>query len=423
MRVNSLLRKLIGNPQLYVQGVFVDEGALVVRVRPVWREPRCGRCKKRPPGQRKGGASVASADRRWRHLDLAGVRLYLSYDVRWVYCRDCGRTVEQVPWSSFRESRFTDVFEEHVAYMAQRSDKTAVQRMLRVSWASVGRCVERVVSRLRPENPLEGLTAIGVDELSYRKHHHYLTFVVDHDKRRIVWGAKGNGTATLASFFEELGPEGRARLRLVSMDMSGAYKKALRENEELSHVQVVFDRFHVQQLASLALDQTRREEWNRLRQEHGRRSPEAKALKGLRWTLLRGGLTLSEAQQTRLATLQSDNKRLYRAYLLKEQLGEILDRRQPNVVRVLLEKWCSWASRSGLHSFARTAKTIREHMEGVVAYVRYRITNGLVEGLNNKARLLTRRAYGFHSAEAVLALVELCCSGLQLDSGRHALAS
>ena len=421
MRVTTLLRKLVGIPGMRVKGIDVDDGALVARVRPNWREPRCGRCGQRPPGQRSGGASVATPDRRWRHLDLAGVRLFLSYDVRWVYCPDCGRTVEQVPWSSTTVSRYTDVFEEHVAYMAQRSDKTAVQRMLRVAWGSVGRCIERVVARVRPEDPLADLTAIGVDELSYRKQHHYLTLVTDHVNRRIVWGKKGRSAETLQAFFEELGPEGREQLQLVSMDMSGGYKKALRENPELSHVQVVFDRFHVQQLASKAVDETRREEWNRLRREHGKASAEAKALKGLRWTLLRDGLTLSEAQQTRLSELQRDNARLYRAYLLKEGLGDILDRRQPNVVRELLTKWCSWASRSRLSAFVRTGKTIREHMDGIVAYVRHRVTNGLVEGLNNKARLLTRRAYGFHSAEAVLALIELCCSGLELDPGHHPL--
>ncbi|MCA9627686.1 MAG: transposase [Myxococcales bacterium] len=187
----------------------MDAGALIVTVRPNWREARCGRCGRRPPQQRAGGAKVASPGRRWRHLDLAGVRLFLSYDVRWVYCPTCGRTVEQVPWSSTVESRYTDVFEEHVAYMAQRTDKTAVRTMLRVAWESVGRCVERVVSRLRPEQPLASLTAIGVDELSYRKQHHYLTLVTDHVNRRIVWGKKGRSAETLEAFFEELGPEAR----------------------------------------------------------------------------------------------------------------------------------------------------------------------------------------------------------------------
>lgn len=422
MRATTLVRKLIGIPGLWVVGVHVDDGALVAQVRPNWREPRCGGCGKRPPRQRPGGALVATPGRRWRHLDLAGIRLYLAYDVRWVYCPDCGRTVEQVPWTSTRASRYTDAFEERVAYLAQRTDKTAVQRLMRVSWLSVGRCVERVVDRLRPGDTLANLTAIGVDEISYRKGRRFLTLVTDHVTRRIVWGKEGNSAKVLESFFEELGLEGRKRVELISMDMSGGYKKALRENPDLTHVQVVFDRFHVQQLGSRALDETRRAEWNRLRNQHGTRSRITRSVKGLRWVLLRSGLTLSQAQQVQIDRLQRQNSRLYRAYLLKEELGDILDRRQPNVVRTLLLKWCSWACRSRLPAFLRTSRTIREHMDGIVAYVRHRITNGLVEGLNNKARLLTRRAYGFHSAGAVLSLIELCCSGLAPDPGLSELA-
>jgi transposase len=418
-----LVRKVIGIAGLWVTALEVQDGALVARVRPNWRDPRCSGCGKRPPDQRRGGAKVATPGRKWRHLDLAGIRLHLAYDVRWVYCPDCGRTVEQVPWASEPSARCTNEFDEQIAYLAQRSDKTSVQKLMRITWESVGRCIRRVVERLRPEKPLAGLTAIGVDELSYRKQHNYVTLVTDQIERRIVWGMEGKNAETLEAFFEELGEEGRKQLQLISMDMSGSYQRAVRENKELSHVQIVFDRFHVQQLASKALDETRREEWNRLRREFGKYSAEAKALKGLRWTLLRDALTIDEAEEVRLSELQRDNNRLYRAYLLKEELGDILDRRQPNVVQKLLEKWCSWASRSRLPAFVRTGKTIRDHMDGIVAYVRHRISNGLVEGLNNKARLITRRAYGFHSADAVLAMIDLCCSGLDVQPVQKRLAS
>ena len=107
---------------------------------------------------------------------------------------------------------------------------------------------------------------------------------------------------------------------------------------------------------------------------------------------------------------------------MKEELGDILDGRDPSVARTLLKKWCSWAVRSRLPAFARTGRTIREHMDGIVAYVRYRITNGLVEGLNNKARLATRQAYGFHSAAAVLAMINLRCSGLDIRPANKRLA-
>ena len=421
MRVTTFMRRVIGIDGLKVTGVFEEDGAIVVRVRPNWLDPRCSGCGIRPPGQRQGGAKVASPGRRWRHLDLAGIKLYLAHDVRWVHCPGCGRKAEQVPWASDSTARFTNEFDRHVAYLAQRSDKTTVRTLMRTTWETVGRCVERVVRLLRPLDPLANLEAIGVDELSYRKHHHYVTLVTDHVKRRIVWGKEGRCAKTLSAFFEELGEGGRKQIRFVSMDLSGAYKKAVDDN--VPHAEKVYDRFHVQALASEALDEVRREEWNRLRAEYGRGSDEAKALKGLRWVLLRDGLTLDRADRGRLSELQRDNARLYRGYLMKEKLGDILDGRQPNVARRELEAWCSWAVRSRLPAFARTARTIQAHMDGIVAYVRHRLTNGLVEGLNNKARLATRQAYGFHSAEAVLAMINLRCSGLDIRPAHKRLAS
>jgi transposase len=353
---------------------------------------------------------VATKAREWRHLDLAGFMLFLRCDVRRVYCHKCGETgVERLPWTSAPRARFTEEFDDHVAFLAQRCDKTAVEKMMRIAWRSVGRCIERVLVRRRPTNALDDLVTIGVDEISYRKHHHYLTLVADQVEGRIVWGKAGKDAETLKAFFDELGDERTLGLKAVTMDMGGAYLKAVRE--KAPHVQVIFDRFHVQGLASQALDETRRDRWQELRRED---PAAARAMKHTRWALLRNPISLSDAERTKLSEIQKDNRPLYRAYLLKEELRDILDRRQPNVVRELLLKWISWALRSRLAPFARVAKTIREYLDEIVAYIRWRLTNGLVEGLNNKARLLTRRAYGFHSAEAALAMILLCCSGLVL---------
>lgn len=196
----------------------------------------------------------------------------------------------------------------------------------------------------------------------------------------------------------------------VTMDMSQAYINAVRE--AAPHAQIVFDRFHVQQLVSNAVDQCRREEWQRLRAEGDPKS--AEALKHTRWALLKKVWNLTPKEEARLATLQETNTALYRAYLLKESFADIMDRRQPNVVKEKLRSWLGWASRSRLAPFVKAARTIRKHLDDIVAYIRFRLTNGVTEGLGNKARLITRRAYGFHSATAVLAMIMLCCTGLDL---------
>lgn len=413
MRASSLLRMLIGVVGTVVTGIAMEDGALVVDVRPTGRRTRCSGCgRRRPPGP------VATEAREWRHLDLAGVVLRLRYDLRRVSCPKCGVVVESVPWSSDVRARFTDDFDDEVGHLAQRCDKTSIETMLGIAWRTVGTCIERVMRRRGRGNSLDGLSLIGVDEISYRKHHHYLTLVADHVEGRIVWGKEGKDAETLKAFFEALGEERRKEIKVVSMDMSAAYINAVRE--ALPDTQIVFDRFHVQALASKALDETRRDLWQELRRSD---PAAAKILKRSRWALLKDPVNHTEAERAKLSEIQRGNLSLYRGYLLKAQLGDILDRRQVNVVRALLLRWISWALRSRLPAFVRTAQTIRQYLEEIVAYIRWRVTNGLVEGLNNKARLLTRRAYGFHSADAVLAMIMLCCSGIVIPPPRKKLAA
>jgi transposase len=404
MRITTLLKKLLGIKQTIVDGFKAVNGVLVIHVRPSWRKRRCSRCGKIRPGFNQ------LETRYWRHLDFGGIGIYLSYRPRRVCCRSCGVVVEKVPWSEDPRSRFTTDFEESVGYLVQRCDKTSVQEVFQIAWRTVGSIIERVYKRHRREDPMEGLINVGVDEVSYRKGHRYLTLVSNHDTGRIVWAQEGKSAETFAAFFKDLGPERCKAIRLVSMDMSEAYIQTARHY--VPHAQIVFDRFHVQRLVSDAVDQTRREEWRRQKEIQ---EAEAKEIKGMRWALLKNPWNLTAVECDRLSELQQENARLYRAYLLKESFAEILERRQPNVARERLEDWLSWASRSRLPAFVKAARTIRRHLEDIVAYVRFRFTNAVAEGLNNKVRLLTRRAYGFHSAQAVIAMVMLCCTGIQLS--------
>ena len=411
MRMTTLLKKLLGIQHLLVTGSALEDGALVIEVRPSWRAPRCSGCKKRR------GRYDTLPPRRWRHLDFGGVRVYIRYGLRRVSCCVCGVVAEAVPWCDNTTARFTTPFEEAVGFLVQRCDQTSVQEMFRIAWVTVGQIVERVMQRHRPDDPLDGLMAIGIDELSYRKGHQYVTTVTDQLSGRIVWAAEGKNAATLTSFFAELGAARRAAIAVVTMDMSAAYITVV--TQQVPHAQIVFDRFHVQQLVNEALDETRREEWRRLRtvdEQH------AKTVKGLRWSLLKNPWNLTPTQSQRLSTLQQDNGRLYRAYLLKETFAGILDRHQPNVVTDRLNEWLSWASRSRLPEFVKVARTIRGHLSDIVAYIRWGVTNGIVEGLHNKVRVITRRAYGFHSASALIGMIMLCCTNIRLRPPRVRLA-
>lgn len=407
MRATTLLRRILNIKGLVVTDHRSEDGDLIVTVRLSKARPCCWIC-----GRKTHDLIVATAGRRWRDLDFKGVKVFIEYDLRYACCPKCGKHVERVPWAHDAGARHTKDFDNQIAFLAQRGTKTAVCEVHRVSWRTVGRCIERAVKPLRPKDPLDDLWAIGVDEISYRKHHKYLTLVVDHESGTIVWIGEGKSAETLTKFFEELG-ERRKEILFITSDMSAAYLNAIKE--QIPDATHAFDRFHVQKLVSDAVDEVRRAEWRRLKG-----TPEGAAIKGARWALLKRDPSKKDWET--LARIQTDNKRLYRAYLLNALFRDILDRKQVNVVRRLLRGWLAWASRSRLPAFVKVARTIRTHLEGILAYVRWRFTNGVVEGVNTKVRVITRRAYGFHSAEATMAMIELCCTGLQVKPCHQGLA-
>ena len=402
MRITTVFRRLLGVTKMFVQDVqFCLDASLGIEVRPSWRLSRCGQCSRRAPRYDRRPV------RRWRHLPWGRTSVDLLYEPWRVDCEHCGVRVEQVPWAA-HGSRFTRDFEEMAAYLAQVTDQTQVSRLLGIAWQTVGSIVERVVADRLDSDRLGGLRRIGVDEFSYRKRHRYLTLVVDHDRRRVVWAAEGRSAETLKKFFDLLGPEGCAEIEMATIDMAAGYIKAIEES--LPQAQIVFDRFHVERLASDALDEVRRA---MVREVQG--TAEGKAIKGLRFLLLKNPGNLSSEQEQRLSDVQRTNQRLYRAYLLKETLAEALEQEDVDLAREQLRDWLSWASRSRLKPFVKTARTIRKHFDGILAYVQTRLTNGLTEGINNKLRVIARRAYGFHSPQPLIAMLLLTCGGIKLE--------
>ena len=401
MRITTILSSILALKHTRIVAVHLEPEGLVLDVKPSTRVPRCSRC-----FRCVRAVYDCYEGRRWRHLDVAGMRLWLRYTIRRVRCPRCGVTVELVPWAE-PQSWFTFDFEQHVAYLTQRADKTTISTMMRIAWSTVGSIIERVVARLRPSDPLSGLRVIGVDELSYRRHHQYITVVIDHERGAVVWAREGKDAETFGAFFEELGKERCANLEAVTLDLSAAYIKAVTEASPAARL--IFDRFHVQRLAHDALDTVRREQWRTA-------DPEDKeAIKGTRFALQKNPWNLTDVERGKLTEVQRTNRPLYRAYLLKETLAKILDGNQVNVARDKLLDWIAWANRSQLPPFRKVAKTIKKHIEGIVAYVATGLNSGRSEGLNGKIRTITRRSFGFHSATSLIALIALCCGGITVS--------
>ncbi len=286
--------------------------------------------------------------------------------------------------------------------------KSQVQALVRVAWDTVGRIIERVVADHLDERRLDGMVQIGVDEISHRHGRRFLTNVADHASGRIVWSAPGRTGATLREFFELLGDR-KNSIRAVSIDMSEPYAGAIRT--WLPDAEIAFDPFHVVALAGAAVDQIRMHEW---KSKGPSVTPGGMWIKHTRWALLKAPEKLTDRQRLALAQIQHTNKRLYRAYLLKEQLRALYHLEDPAQAPAHLTAWLAWAQRSKLKPFVRLARTLRRYRAGILAAIRLRLTNARLEGLHNKVRMLSHRSYGFHSPDALIAMIYLCCASVTI---------
>ncbi len=407
MRVTTAFNRLLALQGARVIDVLFGPDGVTVRVALRRRRAVCSAC-----GQVCRRVHDR-ASRRWRHLDLAGQRCQLEYELRRVRCPDCGVRVEAVPWAR-AGARHTRDFEDLVAFCAQQMAKTPICALLRIGWDTVGAIVERVVADHLDGDRLAGLVMIGVDEISYRKGQRYLTQVCDHQSGAIVWAKPGRNAQTLQAFFDQLG-ERRESIRAISIDMNGGYEKAIRERQatdERFDPEVCFDPFHVVQLAGRAVDEVRRTEWNaqgKSKTGHGR------WVKSVRWSLLKAPAKQTVDQLAALHEVEHANRRLYRAFLLKEELRLLYHLDDPRLAPEHLKAWLAWASRSKLKPFVKLARTIRRHRDGILAAIRLGLSNSRLEALNSKVRLLSHRSFGFHGPRPLIALIYLCCTGLAID--------
>ena len=408
-------------------------------------------------------------------MDLGVWRLEVRCRLRRLRCPEHGVLVEAVPFAR-PGARFTRDFEGLVAWLATKTDTTTVCRLVRIDWATVGRIIERVGADAVDGDRLRDLFEISIDEVAWRKGHRYLTLVGDHRTGKVVWGCDGKGAAAANEFFDALDPPPAApspaqpassrkraepgpsapcswepepaimvpfgpaltvapgdgipaawlpadselhpaifarasRLTAVSMDMTGGYAKAVRERAP--QAEIVIDNYHVVQLATKALDEVRRAHWNELRGQGD--AAAARQFKHDRWALLKNPADLSDQQAAVLAQIQASGGKLARAWAMKEMVRAIIAKGLTvEQVSELLDRLLARLSRCRLPPFVKLGKTIRKHRPGILAARRLMLSNARAEALNNKVKLIVRRAYGFHSAQAALALVHLTCGPVTL---------
>ena len=451
MRITAAFSRLLCLPGVWVRSVSFEPDRVVVTVALRRRRLRCPRC----AYSTRHRESRPHHDSIWRHLDLGVWRLEVHARLRRLRCPEHGALVEGVPFARYG-ARFTRDVENLVAWLATKTDKTAICRLVRIDWPTVGRIVERVGSELLDGDRLGDLFEISVDEVAWRTGHRYLTLVGDHRRRCVVWGAEGKGQAAADEFFAALDPPpadapapagqptlapaimvpfgacptvpagagipgawitdgseidpclfARAsRLSAVSMDMTGGYAKSVLKHAPQATIAI--DNYHVVQLATKALDEVRREHWNELRDTG--QADAAKQFKHDRWALLKNPDDLSDRQAATLAAIRAGGGKVARAWAMKEMVRAIFaPGLTAQAVGELLDRLLARLSRCRLRPFIRLGRTIRKHREGILAARRLKLSNARAEALNNKVKLIVRRAYGFHSARAALALIHLTC--------------
>jgi len=397
-------KRLLGLRRAVIEDVELDgDGVLVVSVRPrAGERGRCPHCRRRCAGYDWG-----EGRRRWRALDLGTTLCFLQAEAPRVQCARHGVVVAAVPWAR-HDSKFTRAFEDQVSWLAVNTSTTAVSELMRIAWRSVGWICARVTDEARSQRDLfAGLSRLGFDEIAVRKGQRYLTVVVCHDTGRLVWAAPGRDRKTVERFLDLLGAERCQRIELVSCDMAEWIARPVRER--CPNAVVCLDPFHVTKLATDALDEIRRQVWNEARKAG--QTAVAKELKGARFALWKNPEHLTRRQRAKLSQIKQTNEPLYRAYLLKEQLRAIY-RVPTEHAGALLDAWLAWARRSRLEPFVRLARTITDQRAGIEAAIHNGLSNARVEQVNTQLRLITRRAYGFHSPHAAIALAMLALGGL-----------
>ncbi len=325
---------------------------------------------------------------------MAGWRIYLEFK-RWrVHCPRChGVHVEHLDWLA-KNPRYTQRFARHVGRLCRDMPNQRVAEMERLHHSTV-----KALDTLYMQKQIElagqpAPRAIGIDEIAIRKGHNYRVIVSDLERGRPIWvGGQGRKEADIDLFFQAVGEKKSARIELAAMDMWKAFRNSVRKNAP--RARIIFDKFHIMRHLSKALDEVRRREYKRLT------GKDRRYIKGQRYTLLSRRENLNLDGRPALKKLLQANRRLNTACVLKERFGQLWDYRTERGARAFFERWKDSLKWQRLEPYRKFAELIEAHWEGIASYCHpdNKVSLGLVEGINNKIRVLQRRAYGYRDED------------------------
>jgi len=376
---------------------------LHMAVKPFKNGCRCPEC-----GRRGKIVTTATTLRQWEDLTLMGLKTFLWYSPKEIHCPTHGRVQEQIPWAG-AFSRVTYRLEWRICTLCQIMTQKAAAVMLGMAGSTVSDLLHRIIAKTRSSHVIRGLVTLGVDEIGYCKGRKYATIVYDLDRSKVLWVGKGKGRATIDRFFNQaLTEEQRAQIRWASCDMSLAYINAIKHH--CPNASLVIDRFHVVKALNGAVDAVRKEQWRAL-DPAGRKS-----IKGLRWLLYMHSDNRSKGQTRFLNELRKANRRIHRAWVLKDEFEHFWSYSSKRCAEKFLKRWITAALRTRIPTLKTFARTMRGHFENITSFIDRNLTNAVGEGINRLIKIVKNRASGYRNLESFADLIFLTVGDLDIPA-------
>lgn len=363
----------------------------------------CAKC-----GRRGRIVSHSPEARAWEDIAVLGLRVILWYSPKEIACPTHGRAQEEIPWAA-PYSRITYRSEWRICSLCQSMTQKAAARILCMAPSTLSDILHRIVTRVRSAHQVRGLKSLGVDEISYKKRHRYATLVYDLDRSRVVWVGEGKGRETIDRFFNAgLSAGQKRRIRWASCDMSRAYTEAIKTH--CPNAKLVIDRFHIVKALNAAVDEVRKEQWRELGPE------QRESIKGLRWLLGMGSATRTKAHTRQINRLGRANRRIHRAWVLKDEFEHFWSYSYVGSARAFLKRWMTAALKSRLPSLRTFVNTLREHSENILTYIERSLTNAAGEGINRIVKIAKNRASGFRGLHNFADMIYLIVGDLDIPA-------
>lgn len=406
MHLENIVKQTLGIKDHRIVKIDADTANMVIHLAAITRRHLpCGVC-----GKRAKRVDRVRSERDFLHVPLWGIACFLRYRPWRVQCPDCGLRREQLPWADGKE-QITKHLAVTLAMWAKLLAVEVVAGMFGVHWNTVYRAVKKVVSYGLEHRTLGSVLYIGIDEISRKKGHRYLTQVYDLEQKTLLWSGKDRKEETLREFFKQHGDTLRHSVRGVCCDMWAPYITVIREY--LPDATLVFDRFHLMKHLLEAVDTVRKEEARELKTTH----PDL--LKGTKYVFLKNPCNLTDHQRERLSYIEKLNLRINRAYLLKEEFKEFFTYRSAGWAEKFLKRWIRRAMRSRLKPIKEFVALVKRHWDGILAWVKVPISNGAVEAMNNNAKAISHRSRGFSTVDAYANILMLCLGDLPMPELSH----